>query len=305
MTTHNQYIRKASLVLGNSTDGIDLSAMQFSFETKQADIEFPQTCSIRIYNLSSDTTKKIKTDAYTRVILSAGYDSGAFGVIFDGEIVQARLGRESAVDTFMDILAAEGYSNHQATINQTIAAGSSVVDAGNAAASAMGTSLNTNGYNPNFKLPRGQALYGMARDALHKAAATAGCSYFYANGAVQMVPLQGYRTGDAVVLNANTGMIGWPEQTQEGIKIQCLLNPLIDVGSRVKIDNASILRAQVSTSITFVNTLPQVDDDGLYRVYVIEHKGNTRGNEWYSNIVALSINPDKAGLTPLIQKGQF
>lgn len=291
--------------MGNASDGIDLSELQFAFSVRQADIEFPQTAQIRVYNIAPATTAKIKTNEYTRIILQAGYQDGAFGVIFDGQVVQARLGRESAVDTYMDVLCSAGYSNHQAVINQTLAAGATVTDTANAAAAAMACPLNADGITSDFKLPRGQALYGMARDKLHQAAATAGSSFFYENGAVTMVPLQGFKPGAAVILNSATGMIGWPEQTQDGIKVRCLLNPLIAIGSRLQIDNASILRAPISNSYQFVNNLPGLDSDGLYRVYVIDHRGNTRGQDWYSDIIGLSIDPANSGRTSLVQKGQF
>lgn len=305
MTAHNQFIRKTNLTIGNDSDGIDLSALQFAFEIHQATKESPQSASIRIYNMSDATAQTIKANEYTRIILQAGYQTGAYGVIFDGQVVQARLGRESPVDTFMDIIAAEGYAFNQAVINQTLPAGATGKDLVDAAAAAMGAPVTYYDYDPKVQLPRGVALYGMARNVLHKEAATAGFSYFYDKGGISWVPLQGFKDNDVVVLNSATGMIGWPEQTQDGIRVRCLLNPLIEVGSRIQIDNTSILRAQVSTDVHFLNNYPKTDADGLYRVYVIEHRGDTRGNDWYSDIVCLSIDPANSSLTGLVQKGQF
>lgn len=305
MTRHNQYLRKATLLIGDDETGIDMSNLQFSFKVRQADTWTPQSATIRIYNVSASTAQTIKANEYTRIVLQAGYQTGNFGLIFDGQIIQARKGRESAVDTYLDILAAEGYGANQAVVNTTLAAGSTEQDAANAASAAMGRSISFYGYDPKVKLPRGRVLYGMAREALHKAAATAGYSYFYERGGISWVPLDGYKDGAAVVLNAATGMIGWPEQTQDGIKVKCLLNPLLEVGSRLQVDNASIQRAAISPRVDFVNNLPSLDDDGFYRIYVIEHSGDTRGQDWYSDIICLSIDPAKSGLTGLIQKGQF
>lgn len=306
MTTHNQFIRKAKLLIGGDTKGIDLSELQFSFQIRQAQLATPQFATVRIYNISATTAQTIKANEYTRLIIEAGYQHGAFGVIFDGELIQARLGRESAVDTFMDIIASEGYSANQAVIGTTLAAGATGKDAANAAAGSMSIPIKFYDYDPTVKLPRGQVLYGMARDVLHKTAATAGYSYFYQNGQIVWIPLQGYKDGSAAVMNATTGMIGWPEQTQDGIKVRCLLDPLIEVGSRLQIDNASILRAQYSADISFIaGSLPSLDADGIYRVCVVEHHGDTRGREWYSDIICVSIDPANAGLTGLVQKGQF
>jgi hypothetical protein len=51
--------------------------------------------------------------------------------------------------------------------------------------------------------------------------------------------------GEAVVLTSGTGLLGRPEQTEDSIEIVSLLNPLLKIGSRVQIDNASINQASV------------------------------------------------------------
>lgn len=33
-----------------------------------------------------------------------------------------------------------------------------------------------------------------------------------------------------------------------------------------------------------------VTDDGYYKIIVLEHEGDTRGNPWYSNIVCLAVD---------------
>lgn len=306
MSAHNQFLRKIRLLVGNDTDGIDLSNLHIVFSITQAELETPQSATIRIYNMAPDTVQKIKLNAYIRVVLEAGYQHGSYGVIFDGEIVRARLGRESAVDTYLDILAAEGFSANQAVVNQTLAAGATLQDTADAAAGPMGRSIKYYNYTPSAKLPRGQALYGMSRDVLHQAAATAGYSYFYENGQISWVALEGFKDSEIVVLNSATGMVGWPEQTEEGVSVQCLMNPLLEVGSRLKIDNASILAAAYATDIRFIaGNIPSLNADGMYRIFRIEHHGNTRGNEWYSSIIALSIDQADSRLTTLVQKGQY
>ena len=42
---------------------------------------------------------------------------------------------------------------------------------------------------------------------------------------------------------------------------------------------------------TGVQNLAQVSTDGLYRVFVAEHSGDTRGSEWYTDLTCLAVNP--------------
>ena len=309
MSVHNQFIRRSSLTIGNNAEQLDLSALHFTFSIKQADLETFQAAHIRVYNVSQDTLKAIKTKEYTKVVLQAGYeDAGNYGVIFDGDLIQGRVGRDNATDTYLDIIAGVGYQSSQTVYNGTIAAGSTAQDALKAVTGAMGIELKPYNFNPTQKLPRGKSIYGMARDELHRQAATAGFSYFYdKKGNISFVPLESAIPGTATIINADTGMVGWPELTQQGIKVRTLLNPLLDVASVFQINNASIQLPSAAPRYDWLinaYALPNIQDDGLYRIYVIEHRGDTRGNDWYSDIIGLAQNGD-TGITSLSQNGQF
>lgn len=304
--THTQYLRKANLTVGNATKGIDLSQMHFVFNVRHADVENPQTASVRVYNLSIATIQAIQTGEFSRLILQAGYQEGAYGILFDGDIVQARIGRESPVDTYVDFLAAEGYEAHSAVINQTVAAGGDMSDNANAASAAMGAPMQSYAFDKSFRLPRGQALYGMARDVLHNAMAISGQSYFYDQGKIITLPLQGFRDGVVSVVSASTGMIGWPIQTQAGIEVRTLLNPAFEVGGRIQLKNESIQVAAFTTSnqgSAQNGNAPGLDPSGVYRILTLDHTGNTRGNDWYTSIIGIALDTTVGGKSALIQSG--
>ena len=92
-------------------------------------------------------------------------------------------------------------------------------------------------------------------------------------------------------------------ETEEGIKVRCLLNARISCGNLVKIDNKSINQTvgsfanfgpgqQAYNRYGGVQLFATVAADGLYRVYVCEHTGDTRGVEYYSDLICLSVNVD-------------
>lgn len=310
-----QFNRRATLLVsrpqqtGNNPSAfvpestLDLSAFHFTFKTVQQDVESPNNCTIRVFNLAHTTVQAISKFEYSRVILQAGYDQ-AFGVIFDGTIKQFKVGRMNATTTYLDILAADGdLAYNYATVNKTLAAASAPQDRVNAAIAAMGGSGVTRGQIMPFTggvLPRGKVLFGMARDVLRREAAQQGATWNINNGEVHIVPLTGYLPGEAVVLTASTGMIGLPEQTNDGVKVRCLLNPRISVGGLVKIDNRSInqiVQANPTAAPIPYNQyaglqlLATVTNDGFYRVYVAEHDGDTRGANWYTDLVCLAVDP--------------
>jgi len=289
-----QYIRACSLIVfGKDLDGLDLSELRIKFSVKRSDTITPNTADIRVYNLEPNTAKRIQKEFKT-VILQAGYE-GNYGVIFKGNIKQVIIGRESATDTFIDIIAGDGDRAYNfAVVNSTLAAGSSQLDQVNAAVGAMGQKGTTAGYLGEFppeKLPRGKVMYGNARNYLRNSAQTTDKTVSIQDEKVTFVSKKSYLPGQAVVLTSKTGMIGTPQQTNEGVNVKNLLNPKINVGTRVKIDNASIERFKINLSVpnSPANIPAPLSADGTYYVLVAEHQGDTRGVEWYTTLICLNI----------------
>lgn len=300
------YDRKLLLTVSppTSATALDLSAFRIRFQIIQKSIETPNTADIRIYNLSKETVSNLTASGEkVRVRLSAGY-VGAFGLLFDGTVIQSRSGRESPVDTFLDLICADGdlaYNN--AVVNTSLAAGVTPKEHLSAVIAAMKEHDVTEGYVPELTTgtsPRGRSLFGMARDFIRDIAHSNDCSWSIQNNQVNLVPDKGALPGEAVVLTAETGMIGLPTQTELGISVRTLIIPAIKVGGRVHINNASIQRARIDTSYGgAVNNafLPRVSDDGFYRVLVVNWFGDTRGNEWYADAICIAMgDPITKGL---------
>ncbi len=297
--------RKASLLLVQGDKALDLSDMHFRFKTAQEDAEAPGNCEIRVWNLSEATIKTIRGE-YTKVVLQAGYKQAPFGVIFTGTIKQYRIGREpDALNTYLDILCADGDEAYNfATCSRTLAAGSSPGDRIAAAVAAMSDKGVNSGQvlipSTGGILPRGKVLFGMAKAIIRAETQTIGATWSIQNGYVNVIPLTGYLPGEAVVLNALSGLIGRPEATIDGIRARCLINPKIIVGGLVKIDNKSINQTLQQNpdgaplaynQYAGLQQLATVTNDGVYRVYVVEHTGDTRGQEWYTDLVCLTVDP--------------
>lgn len=295
----DQYLRKCSLIVSKDGTGLDLSPLRIAFKTVQSDCETPNHAFVRVFNASDQTGTAAKE--FTSIRLQAGYETGAFGTIFDGTIKQVRRGRVDQVNTYIDFLASDGDIPYNfGVVRQSLPAGATIKDELNAIAGAMGLPV---GYLPDMPpgaSQRGQVKFGMGRSHIRDIADKAGMTWSIQNGKLQMIPVTSYKPGEVVVLNAATGMIGLPEQTQGGILVRCLLNPKLQIGGLLQIDNASIQKAftggsqlfQTSDQIAATNSknLPKVTADGFYRIYVCEFDGDTRGQPWYTNITCLAVD---------------
>ncbi|MFX5522044.1 hypothetical protein ABTD78_22515, partial [Acinetobacter baumannii] len=84
--------------------------------------------------------------------------------------------------------------------------------------------------------------FGMAREFMRWTARTCQTVWSIQDGKVIMVPETSYMPGEIPVITSETGMVGLPEQTQNGITIKMLLNPSVKIGRLIWIDNASVQR---------------------------------------------------------------
>ena len=302
----NQFGRKASLIVSTGTQGLDLSEFRFTFRTTNSDAQTPNTLYVRVYNLSPQTVAKIGTEFGT-VTLQAGYEAGNFGIIFQGSIKQTASGRERNVDSYVDIWAADGdeWANF-AVISQSLAAGQTpqqVITAITGAASSNGTppikfADDANGLVAGSAagtaqaLSRGKVLFGMSRDYARDWANKYGFRWSIQNGQFVLVPITGYRPGEAVVLSSTTGLIGVPEATQDGVRARALLNPLIRIGCLVQIAKSDINQITTQQQGLKYNTAiaTVVTAAGFYRVMVAEFSGDTRGQDWYVDLICLAVD---------------
>lgn len=295
-----QFGRKVSLIIGQGTgQAIDLSVLRFTFRVQRGDQQTPNSARIRVYNVCDNTAKQAALKEFNRVVLQAGYD-GNYGIVFDGSIVQVRRGRESPTDTYLDITAADGDMAYNfAVVSTTLASGATQVDIVDACLKAMGQYGVTPGYIPDLppnSLPRGKVLFGMAREHLETVARSTQTLWSIQDGKLQIVPETSYVPGDVPVINANTGMVGLPEQTQNGITIRMLLNPSIKIGRLIHLNNRSVQEYEFSLrhdqQVTNWNTSRQnkFNSDGYYYVMANEHWGDTRGNDWYTEAICLAVD---------------
>lgn len=297
-----QYLRKCNLTLTNTTGGsLRLDQLHVKFQIKKAVTGTPQTAMIRVYNVNKNTVSQIDKEFYG-ISLDAGYE-GNIATIFKGTIRQILIGRENSTDTYMDLICSDGDEAYNfATTNQTIPKGSNQAVVMQHLSSDYTKQNIAVGYVPEFKgppLPRAKVMYGMTKDYLNGLAESSGCEWHVNNGQLNMVPVYTPLPGTTTVITANTGMIGQPRQTLNGVQLRVLLNPQIKNGGLIQIDNASI--QQIQLDITFggqatnifydpatgVNT--GLDADGIYKVYSIDMVGDTRGQDWYFDLICASL----------------
>lgn len=291
-----QYLRKITLLVSDAQGNtLDLSELRIKFAVKQSSAETPNAADITVYNLSAETAWQVKNQ-FTKVTLQGGYNAN-FGVIFQGNIKQVIIGKQGT-ETWIEIIAGDGdlaYNN--AVVVTSIVKGSTQNDEINAciaATSPLGVTAGGNSTVANKqKRPRGKAMFGNARNYLRGVAQTNGYNWSMQNEKVEFVPLKSYLPGTAVLLTAATGMIGTPQQTTQGVNVKCLLNPYIKINGRIQLDNSTVQAFKIDLTLkpgSTTNVAAPLPSNGVYFVLAVEHSGDTRGTDWYTNVICLYID---------------
>lgn len=292
-----QYGRKLSLIVGNDGAALDFSSLRVHFSIRRGDFQTPNSADVRIYNVNDETANRI-TQEFTRVVVQAGYE-GNFGLIFDGTIKQARAGRIDAKDSYIDITAADGDEAYNfSTMALSLAAGAKPTDAVQAFLQTMARMGVSDGYVPELSengSVRGVVFYGMARDELREFAEQNDCTWSIQDGKLTVIPLTSYVPGETPIISPQTGLVGVPEQTQSGIKARVLLNPALKIGQRIKLDSTINpyrygLDVQSQASNALLESSIKTNADGHYYIMNADHIGDTRANEWYTDLTCLAVD---------------
>lgn len=317
----------AILLTPTSANGMPGPDLRITFQVRKITQESPNMLRCRIYNLHPDTQNKILE--YTKVSLSAGYQTANFGEIFRGTVVQYRRGKENATDTYLEIIAGDGDTallHDTATLvfpgdtqKQKIAEAYIAQLKSGEPLTAGTVDLGPGGKQP---LLRAMAAHGMVRDLMRDLMSSVNGHWWIDSGKVHAITRSMYLPGEAPVLTPSTGLVGIPEVTPSGIQAMCLLNPKIVLGGSVKIETSIIsgvpflpgsdvkldsnghpMEPEPNPGPEGITTSPALRDvelqaaftspTGIYKVLLLEHSGDTRGNPWYSTMVCVAI--DKSG----------
>lgn len=293
-----------AFILQSESKGIDFRC---SFQTQAQDGPIPETAIITVYNLS-DATMKGLVKEFDQVILEAGYQEGRYGIIFNGIVKQYGRGHEeNMTESYLRIFAAHSDVSFRFSVsNHTLPANSTTNDRIKAPEKDVELKKEAVlGRQDNSKEPgrlyRGVVGWGAAVDVLSEEATHANMVWSIQDGKMVLVNSDSYLPGQIIDLNAETGLIGHPEITDNGISVTSLLNPAVRVRGLVRLNNDSInwLGAPGGSPYVYwpntssMNILDMLSSDGLYIILVRTHEGDTRGNPWYTHLTCMAHKPDR------------
>jgi hypothetical protein len=283
---------------------IDVSQLRCTFSAQHYALYYPNICNITIYNLNAEYENAIIQEGY-RLVLQAGYGDNP-GEIFDGDILMCTRSKINGTEMVLNILAMDGgqFYNY-GFANFTVAKGQSARAVVNNVTNNTAVPVTLGYASPaldKIMLTKGFSAHGLARETLSDMAKTINGTWFIEGGKLYIMAyadaadqLPG-NLKQAIELNDKTGLLGNPQQQEQGITCKSLLNPAIQLYGFVHLSNTEITESMVDVGSLSqgISKKYSLDPEGLYRVISINHNGDTRGNTWYSDITAVT----QAGLIP-------
>ena len=285
---------KKALVVSDSDYENTNGPLKISFNIERPGYKAIYYGEIAIYNLSLEAEQAIINEGYT-VVLEAGYVDGDFGVIFKGQVFQAVWDRQDVVDMVLTLNCIDGMKIERDNfVSLTIAQKTYQKDLikAMAAGARNAITVNIDDQVDAKQLSRGRVYFGDPKTFLNDYALDNKCQYFMSDGEINIARVDSSETSlsqdEALVVSPENGLIGTPQQMNDAVSFRCLLNPKIKIQNPamlVKLDQ-SLIRQQKIRQGTLVTRL---DKDGLYRVAQVNHIGDTRGNDWYTEVIGVTF----------------
>jgi hypothetical protein len=324
--TYTQYGRKWEIILSSdkmgtvtiSNDSLSKAGLQVSFDIQYPGLKAWYLADFFLYNLKDSLVSQIMISSMegVNVKFSAGYIDGNYGLIFKGKIFQSYFMRRdvndyifqlhciagSAIiaDNFLSCVITKDYTV-ETMVNMAAAKATNPITVGNISKQIDKT----------VKSGRGLVIFGHPTRAIDDNVVKPNNAILYGgNDILTISKITDTMDPNPITLSANTGIIGTPRQTDYGISLRTLLNPKIVMKKPAQgiIVKNTVIELSTINPGQRTSLLPMADGSisgtkfkaGYYQVIGVHHIGTTRGNDWFTDIEALTIS-GKAPLQLLAQ----
>lgn len=285
-----QYDRVYELIIGDykANKGFVITDLEVSFNIKKtsSNTNHPDSCEIKIYNLSRDTLKYFESE-YISAKFSAGYRLIGAKYLFSGQVTYIHT-KKQGTDRVTEIrLGAEYVGLNHTNISTSVPPGRIVKDViEKVRINIPGVSKGVySGQRINSQISNGYPMSGSPRQILDQIARAYEIEWRIDNSVLYVNDMAGVidiNTTSAPLISKTTGLIDSPYYSsgdkkkkkldpvkKVGIEFTCLLNASIKPGSWVKVEDESI--------------------NGFYKVDSVHHTGDFRGQSWYSKVFCSTV----------------
>ena len=263
--TKKLFGRSFLLELGNSEQTLCIDALRIKFKIKRGAVKSPDTATFDIYGLN-DAHRNLIISQFNQVRFSAGY--GQLGLLYHGEILFSSATRNGN-DIVLQVTAGDGLTDYSKAMMSTVLKPGAddktiIQECLNSMSNITATEVDV---LASKKLTRSCVLFGRTRRHMSVSAANQKRDWLIHNTSTLRMTLPETASDEIVLLSEESGMINAPERTKDGVLVECLINPRIQLGSHIA------LQSKVNPDV-----------NGELKVIYNEMIGDTTGKDWYMKL---------------------
>ena len=264
MIANKQFDRKAVVTVGSTTTGgTAIKNLRCRFRIEKTKDSSANAATVEVYNLSEKSRTLFVKDNILKV--EAGYGEN-LKVIFIGDITKVNHVKEP-LDRITKAECGDGQNDlTTARISKSFPKGTPLFSVVSDLVASFPNLTNKIPplISPTKQMVTGGTYDGNTKDILDQILPGLGFEWSVQDGEIQIVATGTAAISQPVLLTSNTGLIGSPSKTEEGVDFSCLLNPLILPGNIIVLQSAEVT--------------------GNYIVDKVIHAGDTDRGDWLSTI---------------------
>lgn len=248
-----------------------VSKLRIRFDIKKTANSKPNTCKIVITNLAERTRNLFNTKP-VHIQLNAGQD-GVESRIFVGNMTHA-VSQLNGVDWETTIQVGDGNRSHRyARVNKSYEAGATDQTVLNDLVKSLG--LNTT-VKITGSSSAGYSVSGPTRNHLTSLLRKHSLDWSIQGGQMVILADKGLRKNQAIVVSADSGMKGSPEN---GSPTKKKKTPELIVKSQLDV------RAEPGFKMSLISR----NHNGVYKIGDVKHTADTHGKAWDTTIKAITL----------------
>jgi len=280
-----QFSRNARVEIAGVDSTLFVEGLRIKFEVVRTSLGYPNKGKIEIYNLDERKLEQV-VERLAVVRLFAGY-GGESPMIYEADIAnhyKSRIG----VDSVYTLITGSGRRAWETdTFSKTYAIGvDPAIIVGDVVASFPTLTPGVVALSDAKTKLQPLTLSGNSHKVMDKLAKDYNFDWHIDQNQIDVIG-RGLTVDDRPVYDITplTGLIGSPTLTELGADFRILLNPDILVGRQVRMDSVGVQLAQAALEFRKVRTTA----NGFYKVKETRFIGDTRGQEWYTDIIGWRV----------------
>lgn len=260
-----QFGRVIKLLIGNEKESKEIGGLRVAFDVEKVIKSEPNDATIEIYNLNDSNRDLLTSKEYDRVELYVGYVADSLKLIFKGDIISV-INEKNDLDIITTLKCADGYKAYtQSKTMKTMSAGQTDNDFVEQALKDFKTARGDIDLPNDRALPRGKVFMCDTREVLNKIAKNNDADWSIQDGELVVLP-KDKALDEGYIISSDTGMIGSPRKTDNGIEVTTLCNPEYKIGALIRIESRF------------------KEYSGDFKIESIKHRGDILSDDWFSEL---------------------